>query len=118
MRVSDIAPNLFNPSIPRQFNTPRAEVGGNKGDQPQTGDETRLMEACRDFEAIFLGELLKSMRKTIPQGGILEKSFGQDVFQSMLDDEYAKSMALSRSTGLAEILFQQLRLNINTTTNR
>lgn len=118
MRVTDIAPNLHNPPIPRQLNTPNGKVMEGKGTRPQTDDETRLMKACRDFEAIFLGELLKSMRKTIPQGGILEKSFGQDVFQSMLDDEYTKSMALSGSTGLAEILFQQLWLNINTTTNR
>ena len=115
MRVSDIAPNLFNPPIPRQLNTPTGKVVAGKEKLSPTDDETRLLEACRDFEAIFLGELLKSMRKTVPQGGLLGNSFGQDVFQSMLDDEYAKSMASSRSTGLAEILFQQLQPNLNTT---
>ncbi|MGI6550224.1 MAG: rod-binding protein [Syntrophomonadales bacterium] len=113
MRVSDIALNLVNPPIPRQLNTPAEKVVGGKGKSAPADNETRLMQACRDFEAIFLGELLKSMRKTVPQGGLLENSFGQDVFQSMLDDEYAQSMALSRSTGLAEILFQQLRSNHN-----
>jgi len=81
--------------------------------KPLTGNEKHLLETCRDFEAIFLGELLKSMRKTVPQDGILGRSFGEDVFQSMLDEEYAKSMASTHSTGLAEILFRQLQPALN-----
>lgn len=108
MRVSDLALNLYRYSIPRQLNTWTEKTAAGKEKPVPSEDEKRLMETCRDFEAIFLGELLKSMRKTIPQGGLLAKSFGQDVFQSMLDTEYAKIMAQSRSTGLAEILFQQL----------
>jgi len=108
MKVSDLALNLYSYSLPRQLNTGAEKSASGKEKQVLTEDEKRLMETCRDFEAIFLGELLKSMRKTIPQGGLLEKSFGQDVFESMLDTEYARIMAQSRSTGLAEILYQQL----------
>ena len=108
MKVSDFALNLYNQSIPRQINTLTEKTAAGKENRVANKDDKRLMEACREFEAIFLGELLKSMRKTIPQGGLLTKSFGQDVFQSMLDTEYARIMAQSRSTGLAEILYQQL----------
>lgn len=111
MKVSDLALNLYSHSIPRQLNSLTEKTAAGKEYPLANEDDKRLMEACREFEAIFLNELLKSMRKTIPQGGLLEKSFGQDVFQSMLDTEYAKIMAQSRTTGLAEILYQQLSRN-------
>jgi flagellar protein FlgJ len=107
MKVTDLNTNVLLP-IPRT-----GSVTAGKKNAALNEEETRLMETCRDFEAIFMGELLKSMRKTVPQGGMLANSFGQDVFQSMLDDEYAKQMASSHSTGLAEILFQQLRPKLN-----
>lgn len=108
MKVTD-----FNPDC---FATRLQNSQARKDNLSLTNDEKRLMETCRDFESIFLGELISSMRKTIPKNGLLGNSFGQDVFQSMLDDEYAKQMALSRSTGLAEILFQQLRPDLTTRT--
>lgn len=112
MKITDLNANYLMPITPRLPNSQTGAVVEGKRKLSLAGDETRLMETCRDFEAIFLNELLKSMRKTIPQDGLSENSFGKDVFQSMLDDEYANQMAVSHSTGLAEILFQQLRPNL------
>lgn len=75
-------------------------------------DEKKLKESCQEFEAIFLSELLKSMRATVPKNNLQGESFGQDVFQSMLDDEYAKKVSGTNSIGLGDMLFQQMKLNM------
>ena len=37
-------------------------------------DEKALKEACQGFEEIFLNTMLKTMRSTVPQDGIMGKS--------------------------------------------
>lgn len=49
------------------------------------------------------------MRKTIPEGGLVEKSQGTKTFESMLDQEYAKSLSKAGGIGLAEVLANQLK---------
>ena len=81
---------------------------------PQTADkadEIRLKKACKDFEAIILNKLFSAMRKTVPEDGLFEKSFGEKIYQSMLDEELSKEIAHSRGMGLGELLFKQLTQN-------
>ncbi len=70
--------------------------------------EAELRNACEEFEAIILEKLLAGMRESIPEGGIFEKSFSEDMFQSMYDQELAQELAHSRGTGLGELLFNQI----------
>ena len=58
---------------------------------------------------MFMQELFKGMRRTIPEGGLFERSFSLQTYQEMLDDELAKSMALGGGIGLSEVILQQLR---------
>lgn len=74
----------------------------------QNGDDEKLKETCQDFESIFLNMLLGTMRKTIPDGGLVEKSNATSTFETMLDEEYAKSMAKAGGIGLADVLYKQL----------
>lgn len=71
-------------------------------------DEAQLEKACKDFEAIILNQMFSAMRKTVPEGGLFEKSFGEKIYQSMLDEELSKKIAHSKGMGLGELLFQQL----------
>ncbi len=66
--------------------------------------------ALKDMESLFLNELLKEMRKTIPDDGIFGKSPGRAMFQDMLDEVYAKKMAESNQLGIAEAIQKQLDL--------
>ena len=50
-------------------------------------ENKKLKEACQDFEAILLNNMVTEMRKTIPEGGLFEKSYGEKIYQSMLDEE-------------------------------
>ncbi len=71
-------------------------------------DLQRLRRAAQDFEAIFIHQMLKSMRQSLPGGGPLAPGSGQKMYQDMLDDELAKSMARGGGLGLADVLVRDL----------
>ena len=76
-------------------------------------DKAKLREAANEFEAIFIQQMLKTMRKTSLESDFIKKSEGEKMFRSMLDEQYAILSAKSGRLGLGEIIFQQLRSNLN-----
>jgi len=68
----------------------------------------RLMETCRDFEAIFIKQMLNTMKKTVNKTNLLGGNMAEDVFEDMLYDEYSKLMAKNANFGLAEMMYDQL----------
>jgi len=59
--------------------------------------KARLAKAVKDFEAIFLGYMLNSMRSTVPKDGLSGDSFGGGMMESMFDMDLAKRIASSKS---------------------
>jgi len=74
------------------------------GTQPQ-----KLKRACSEFEALFLNYLLKSMRASVPEGGLIDQSEESKMFKAMLDEKLADQISASGGLGLGEILYQQLK---------
>jgi flagellar protein FlgJ len=71
--------------------------------------EARLRRACLEFESLFVSHMLKAMRKTIPEGGLIgEKNEGR-IFKSMFDEKLALEIAQSGGIGLGEMLFEQVK---------
>lgn len=54
-----------------------------------TKDEKKW-KAALDFQAMFLGQMYKAMRKSSLGEGLTEMSSGREVFTEMLDQEYAR----------------------------
>jgi flagellar protein FlgJ len=75
--------------------------------------DVKLKKACNDFEAIFVKQMLTSMRESIPKGGLFESGFENEMFQSMQDDELAKSIANGKGMGIADALYNQISGRIN-----
>lgn len=71
-----------------------SKIGGHSRDE--------VRGVAEDFESLFLGIVLKSMRDTVQKSGLLDGGNAEDIYASMLDDEYAKSMAAQRHTGIAD----------------
>jgi peptidoglycan hydrolase FlgJ len=68
-----------------------------------------LRKASKEFESIFIRQMISSMRKTIGEGGLLNKSNGEKIFEDMLDEEWAKKLASRGGKGsLSDILYRQL----------
>jgi flagellar protein FlgJ len=71
-------------------------------------DRESLRRSCQDFEAIFIQSMFKSMRKSIPDGGLFEKDTAHEIYQDMLDGEVAKEISRHQSLGLADQMYRQM----------
>ena len=71
-------------------------------------DEGKLKKACEDFESIFISQMLKEMRKSIPKSGLLDGGSEQDAYLSLFDEAFSKSMAQGGGIGLGKILYQNI----------
>lgn len=69
-----------------------------------------LKQAAGQFEALFLQQLLKSMRDAMPRSGMFDGP-GQETYVAMLDQQLSQSMS-NRPGGLAEIIARQLDRNL------
>ena len=75
-------------------------------------DDAKLRDASNEFEAIFIQQMLKTMRKTSLESDFINKSEGEKIFRSMLDEQYAILSAKSGRLGLGEMIYQQLKSNL------
>jgi len=56
---------------------------------------------------MFVATLFKEMRKTVPAGGMFEKSHATKMFEEMMDDAFAKQAAASGQLGIAQAMQEQ-----------
>ncbi len=68
--------------------------------------QAQLKEAAKQFEAVFLGQMLKSMRDAGFKSDLTDNRQIQ-FYQSLLDQQLAQNMA-GKGTGIAEMLVRQL----------
>jgi flagellar protein FlgJ len=72
----------------------------------ETADQ--LKQACREFEAIFVEQMMRSMKATVPEGGFINKSSATKMFEEMLDQQFAREIAASGQLGMGETLYRQM----------
>jgi len=76
--------------------------------QTASQDKEKLKEACKQFESIFINYLLKTMRSTVPDGGMFKKGVAYDIVLSMHDQALAEEISLKGGIGLAQQLYEEL----------
>lgn len=82
-----------------------------KADKTKGQNAQKMRETAQQFEAIFIQQMYKEMRKTVPEGGLLPKSGAEESFEQMMDQEAALATARQGGIGLAEMMMQQLMKN-------
>jgi len=65
-------------------------------------------KVSREFEAVFTGFMLKSMRETVGKDTLTGGGRGEEVYRSLLDQEYALTVAQQGSLGLANTIEKQI----------
>lgn len=74
------------------------------------GEDKKLKDTCKQFESLFLNQLLTSMRKTIPKSDLMgQENKEMEMYDSMMDQEMSKAWASSDGIGLANMLYQQMK---------
>lgn len=69
----------------------------------------KLKKATQDFEAIFLGLMLKQMRQsTAGENALFGNSSEAKLYQEMLDEVTAKQMSQTGAFGMGNLLYKKL----------
>jgi flagellar protein FlgJ len=89
------------------LNPPTA--GGRGSPALQGKSPAQLRKACAEMESLFLDQLFKEMRKTIPKTGFMHGGRAEEIYTSMLDSHVARELSAARGIGLASLLEVQLR---------
>lgn len=72
----------------------------------KAGSPEALKGAATQFEAMFINQMMKSMRDATPQDGLMDNQQTK-MFTSMLDQQLSQNLA-KRGMGLADVLTRQL----------
>ncbi|MDD4701059.1 MAG: rod-binding protein [Desulfovibrio sp.] len=92
----------------REMQSRLAGVSNLNGKKMTEADkEKKLREACEGFESIFIQKMWQEMRSTLPKTNMLQGREEQ-YWQSMYDQELAKSMTAAGGIGLADMMYAQL----------
>ncbi len=89
---------------PRILISPHTQTSTNRKER----DLHSLKESSREFETMYVMEMMKAMRKSIPEGGLFEKNMTTEIFQEMIDLETAKSATRGPGLGLATAIYEQM----------
>jgi flagellar protein FlgJ len=69
---------------------------------------SELYEMCVELETFLLKTMVKSMRSTVQKTKLIDTGFAGEMYEDMLYDEYAKSLAKNANFGFAEMAYRDL----------
>lgn len=76
---------------------------------PARLDDAALRQTCAQLEGVFLEQLMKALRETVPDGGMFDGGAGEDIFSSLLDSHISNTAAARLERGIGAALYRQLR---------
>lgn len=65
-------------------------------------DAEKTKAAAREFEAVFIGQMLNHMFEGVGKDPMFGGGAGEDMFRSMLIQEYGKKMASGKGIGISD----------------
>jgi flagellar protein FlgJ len=91
---------MISPVAPRPTNDARTE---------------QLRHAVQQLESVFVQQLFKAMRETVPRDGMTNGGTGEEMFTGMLDEALASAVPPTATSSLTEALMRQLRPRLGET---
>ena len=89
---------------PNPISTPLPAIAQNVSAR----SKAKLQAAARDFESLFVGYMLKSMRETTSTDEMFGESYGGDMLEGLFDTEFSKQMSKNSSLGIAQMLYKKM----------
>ena len=78
-------------------------------DPGAAAQDAKLHKVSTQLEGVFVQEMYKSMRATVPSGGLFDGGTGEEMFTGMLDEHIAADTPQQWKHGLSESIYRQLR---------
>jgi Rod binding domain-containing protein len=70
-------------------------------------NEASARKVAQDFESYFLSQFVDRMFQGIPKDSLSGDGHGEEIFRSMLTQEYGKALA-SRGAGIADQVYREI----------
>lgn len=75
---------------------------------PKNADIRLMRQKAEDFEAVFIGQMLRPMFAGLKTDGPFSGGPGEDMWRSLQVDEYGKAIAKSGGIGIADAVMRQM----------
>jgi Rod binding domain-containing protein len=72
------------------------------------GSLGKMAEAAKDFEAVFMAQMLKPMWEGMETDPMFGGGPGEDAMRDLLVQEYGKSMAHADNFGLSQVVMEEM----------
>lgn len=70
--------------------------------------KTQFREVSDMYEKHFLRELMKSMRSSVPESGLVKVNGAEKIFREQLDNEYVEKWGERGGVGLSDLIYKDL----------
>lgn len=74
----------------------------------KTADAVAAQKAAKEFEGVFISQFLGQMFEGIPTDGPFGGGAGEEMFRSLMLDQYGKGIAQSGGFGLSDAIARSL----------
>ena len=75
---------------------------------PQTKDLEKLRKTSQEFEAVFLSQMMKPMFEGIEAEAPFGGGNAENMYRSLMVDEYGKAIAQSGGIGIADQVMREM----------
>lgn len=76
--------------------------------RPDPTKPEQVRQVARDLQGVFIYQMLKEMRATVPQSSLLGGHHEQETIMGLLDQEFAKNISESLDSGLLRAIERQI----------
>jgi flagellar protein FlgJ len=94
------------------FSLPRRDIPrglDRLGANGRAADEAgRFRQVAQEFESLLLEQMFKEMRVGGPKSALLGKDPGREIFNEMMDGEYARLMSQRGGIGIADFMVRNM----------
>lgn len=84
------------------------KIAQDSGVKTSSLDPSAAKKAAQEFESLFLGQMMQHMMSSVSTDPVFGGGPGEDMFKSVMVDEWAKEAAKSGGVGLSSAIQREL----------
>lgn len=100
--------SLINAQLQSAQNRADKSTLATAGKLPKHASKAEIDKAARDFEGMFLSEMLKPMFEGIKTDGFFGGGKAEETYRGMLIQEYGKALAQAGGVGLSDQIAKEM----------
>lgn len=81
--------------------------------KPAEPRNQKVEQAAQMYEAHFLREMVRAMRKTVPESELVDVSMGEKIYREQLDDNYVDTWVQKGGIGLSDVIYDQIMFQLS-----